>query len=796
MAAPLLHEEGALGVLSVLDRPEQSLFSLQEMELLGLFANQAAIAVDLLLKARAAEGSYAAGREVESWPRLAPAVERPRGRAARRGIQAARPTSRKRSEHRKRTRQRERPGSSRASRAFRRTGRVLLRADAAFGSDATLGTDSAFRSYAAVSFEVRLVGVRPLGTAPPSAPIPPSAPTPPRRRYHREPRPHPHRSGESRLTPSLLLVGQGYRLTDGTRVGNLPTASSNSASLGEMLSSSVQSKPPSSQSASAFRSVLANPSLRNLELAWSLAILGQWAFVIGVSIYAFDAGGEQAVGIVILLRFGLAAVTAPFAGLLADRNRRESVLLASAVSRVILLGAAAICVSLDTEPIVVYALAIAAAIAATPFRSAQAALTPTLARTPEELTAANAVASTVESVAVFAGPAFAGLLLAATGAAAVFAVTAGMLAMSALVLLRVHGPQTTPKGEVEASTLASEALAGFRTIGREPALRVLMTLLAAQTFLFGSLQVYMVVLSVDTLSLGDAGVGYLNSAIGIGCVIGAVLAMGLTGVRRLSVAFVTGVFLVGAPLVALGFWTETIAAFVLLGVAGLGNSLLDVAGLTLVQRAVPEEVLARVFGVIQMLFYAALGIGAILAPSLLDWLGIDGALIATGLFLVVLTAVLAPLLIRIDSAAKAPEADELNLLGRTPIFAPLPGTTLEHLAGRLLPLRLAPGEVVVREGDAGDRFYLVAEGELEVSSDRTPISTLGVGDSFGEIALLRDLPRTATVTVRSPAVLYALDRDEFLAAVTGHPASEQAAEAVVGARLSTFAPAGVKVTAA
>lgn len=562
-----------------------------------------------------------------------------------------------------------------------------------------------------------------------------------------------------------------------------------------MLSPVVELRSRVGQSASAFRSVLGNPSLRNLELAWAMAILGQWAFVIAVSIYAFNAGGAQAVGLIILLRFGLAAVTAPFAGLLADRYRRDYVLLASALGRVLLLGFAAVGVFLDAEPIVVYALAVAAAIAATPFRSAQAALTPTLARTPDELTAANAVASTVESIAVFAGPAFAGLLLAAAGSGVVFGVTAGMLAVSALFLLRVSGPRGTPRGEVEASTLVSEALAGFRTIGREPALRVLMTLLAAQTFLFGTLQVYIVVLSVETLDLGDAGVGYLNSAIGIGCVFGAVLALGLTGVRRLSVAFVIGVVLVGAPLVVLGLWNGTLAAVVLLGVAGLGNSLLDVSGLTLVQRAVPEDVLARVFGVIQMLFYAALGIGAILASSLLDWLGTDGALIATGLFLVVLTAVLAPRLVAIDAAAKAPEPGELNLLGRTPIFAPLPGATLEHLATRLIPLRLDKGEVVVREGDAGDRFFLVADGQLDVSANGRSISTLAAGDYFGEIALLRELPRTATVTASTSAVLYALDRDEFLAAVTGHPASAQAAEAVVGARLATFSPAGVKVTA-
>jgi MFS family permease len=562
-----------------------------------------------------------------------------------------------------------------------------------------------------------------------------------------------------------------------------------------MLSPVQQLRRRISHSGAAFRAVFANPGLRNLELAWALAILGQWAFVVAVSIYAFGAGGAQAVGLIILLRFGLAALTAPFAGLIADRYRRESVLLASALGRVVLLSAAAAGVFLDAQPVVVYALAVAAAIAATPFRSAQAALTPTLARTPDELTAANAVASTFESIATFAGPALAGLLLTVAGSGVVFAVTAGMLAVSALVLLRIHAPRTTPKGEVEASTLLHEALAGFRVVGREPALRVLMTLLAAQTFLFGTLQVYIVVLSVDTLDLGDAGVGYLNSAIGIGCVIGAILAMGLTGVSRLSIAFVTGVLLVGVPLVVLGLWTETASAVILLGVAGLGNSLLDVSGLTLVQRAVPEEVLARVFGVIQMLFYAALGIGAILAPTLMDWLDVDGALIATGLFLVVLTALLATQLVRIDAAAKAPEMDELNLLGRAPIFAPLPGATLEHLAARLVPLRLDAGEVVVREGDAGDRFYLVAEGELEVTAGGQQISVLSAGDAFGEIALLRDVSRTATVTARTPTVLYALDREEFLAAVTGHPASAQAAEAVIGARLSTFSPAGVKVTA-
>jgi MFS family permease len=549
------------------------------------------------------------------------------------------------------------------------------------------------------------------------------------------------------------------------------------------------------QSASAFRSVLANRNLRHLEFAWAIAILGQWAFVVSVSIFAFHAGGAQAVGLIVLLRFACAAVTAPFAGVLADRYRRETVLLGSALGRVALMSVGAAAVALDATPAVVYAVAIATAVAATPFRSAQAALTPALARTPGELTAANAVASTVESIAAFAGPALAGLLLAIASTGLVFGVTACMLLVSALALVRIHSPRAIPRAEVETSTLVSEALAGFRTIGREPPLRVMMTLLGAQTFLFGTLQVYIVVLAVDTLGLGNAGVGYLNSAIGVGAVIGAIVALGLTGVRRLSAAFLAGVALVGAPIILLGVSQQVVAAFVLLGVAGFGNSLVDVSGLTLVQRAVPEEVLARVFGVIQMIFYAALGIGAILAPSLLDGLGLESALIAVGIFLVVLTGLLARPLVRIDGSAKAPEADELRLLSRIPIFAPLPGTALEHLATRLVPLRLEPGAVVVREGEAGDRFYLIAEGELDVSTDSTPISALGAGNYFGEIALLRDLPRTATVTARTPVVLYALDRDDFLAAVTGHAPSAEAAEGVVSARLAGM-PSGHQLPSA
>ena len=538
------------------------------------------------------------------------------------------------------------------------------------------------------------------------------------------------------------------------------------------------------ESKAAFASVFANQSLRRLELAWACSIVGHWAYLIGVSVYAYDVGGKGAVGLVFALRLIPAALLAPFAGLLADRYPRQLVLLASTLARVALMVAAAACVFLDAPPAAVYALAVAAAIATVPFRSTQAALTPSLARTPSELTAANAVASTIESLAIFVGPMLAGLVLSLASTGVVFTLNAALVAVAAMFVVRLRVPPAERKPELEAGTIVAEAAAGFQAIGRDSSLRVLIGLSSAQTFVAGALQVYIVVLAFESLGQGDSGVGFLNSAMGVGALLGGVVALSLTGSSRLSLPFAVGVLGWGVPLILLGSHPEMAVALALLGIVGVGNSIMDVAAFTLVQRAVADEVLARVFGVIQMLWWLALAFGALVAPALVGWLGIRTALVVTGSALVVLVALLWRPLRAIDARAVAPEATELRILASVPIFAPLPGMSLEHLAGRLVPLRVDSGTVIVRQGDEGDRFYMLVEGKVEVSEDGKPISSLDAGGYFGEIALLRDLPRTATVTASTPVVLYALDRDDFLAAVTGHAPSAQAAEDVVSARLA------------
>lgn len=546
----------------------------------------------------------------------------------------------------------------------------------------------------------------------------------------------------------------------------------------------------------AFGAVGRNANLRWLELAWAASIVGHYAFLIAVSVYAYGIGGEKAVGLIFLARLIPAALIAPFAGMLGDRYPRERVLLFTNAARVVLVGAAAVSVFLDADPWVVYAFSIAATIATTPFRSAQAALTPSLARGPAELTAANAVASGVESIAVFAGPALAGVLLAVASTGVVFTITALLIVASALFLLLIHVERAEqPRRELDASTIAAERFAGFTILGRNPALRVMMVLLTAQTAVFGAVQVFIVVAAIELLDLGEGGVGYLNAAMGVGAFIGAVGALSLTGARRLSPAFLAGVVLIGLPLIAIGVSQEIVVAVIVLAIMGIGSSLVDVAGLTLVQRAVPDDVLARVFGVIQMLWLASIGIGAAIVPVLIAWLGIEGALIAAGVFLPLLVVLLGTKVARIDATAAAPDPEELRILAAVPIFAPLPGGSLEHVAARLVPLRVERGTVIVREGDAGDRFYIVAEGEIDVSQDGRTISELAAGGYFGEIALLRDVARTATVTARTDVVLYALDRDDFLAAVTGHPQSAEAAETVMSARLAGPASTGYRSAA-
>ncbi len=539
------------------------------------------------------------------------------------------------------------------------------------------------------------------------------------------------------------------------------------------------------ESLGALGAVFRSGDLRRLELAWAASNIGAWAYGVAVAVYAYEQGGATAVGAIAGIRLLLTALAAPFLALLADRYRRKTVMVGCDLIRVVVLAAAAAAVALGAANVVVYVLAVVVSVAGSAFRPAQAAALPGLAEQAEELTAANVTASTIESVGIFVGPALGGLLLAVSSTGVVFAVTAGAFFLSALLIARIQKPEAPHEHGAEAPHLVRGAFGGFAAVARDRRVRLIVGLVSAQTLVAGALNVLVVVIALGLLDLGNAGVGLLNSAIGIGGLLGALALLGQA--RRLAWRLALGILLWGLPLVLVGAWPNRALAFVLLVVVGVGNSLVDVSALTLLQRAVSNEVLARVFGVLESLCLGSIALGAALVPALIHWFGVRATLIVAGAFLPAVTALTWRQILALDHEAPDP-GRKLDLLRGIPLFAPLPELALESVAAQLVPVDAAPGTAVVRQGEPGDRFYVVEDGELEVSARGERLRTLGPGDHFGEIALLRDVPRTATVTASQPTKLLALDRDAFIGVVTGHPESAQAADAVVATRLGSLRP--------
>jgi hypothetical protein len=440
--------------------------------------------------------------------------------------------------------------------------------------------------------------------------------------------------------------------------------------------------------------------------------------------------------------------------------------------------ATALAIGLEA-PLAAYAGAVVASAAVASTRPAQTTLVPGLVRNAEELTAANALTGWIESASVVASSAATALLLTLAGPGLVFAVAGAAGLVSVGLAATVRG--TRPLAVDEAAGLAG-TFAGFRVLARQSAPRLLVALLSAQWVVIGALDILFVVLAVDVLDRGQGWVGYLSMAYGAGGVLAGLAGMALVGRRRLVTPILGGVILIGAALGLSALAPTAAATVVLLTIVGGGRALFNLATRTLLQRAVPAEVVGRVFGVAEAFAMAGLAVGSAIVPLLVAVGGTVAAVLGTAAILPLVALVGGRALFALDAAAHVPIV-EIALLRSLRIFHALPAPALEGLARSMEPVELAAGDVLIREGEPGDRFYAVADGRLQVTIGGTPVATNVRGDGIGEIALLYSVPRTATATAASSATVFALSREDFLAAVTGHTPTARAAAAVADERL-------------
>ena len=530
------------------------------------------------------------------------------------------------------------------------------------------------------------------------------------------------------------------------------------------------------------REAMSNDGIRRLEASWALGIAADSGLLVVLIVVIFVRDGVVAAGVLGAARMVPAVVSGMLAGASVERFRGDRVLLVVGLVRAVAAALCAVVIAMGGSTLRLFLLAAVIAAAGALVRPTQATLMPAIARSPSELVAANMAWSTGEGLGAMVGPFVAGLLVAWAHPEAAALVAALAFLASALSVARLRFEQARDAtGGAGAAAGGIRLLEGLRTWRRRPVVGWTMLGVFAQVMTRALLAPLLVVAAIELLSMGEAGVGLLNAALGLGGLVGAVFAVSLTRTDRLVRTQAAALAYWGAPIAVVGLLPSPALALAAMVVIGVANAVFDVALFTIMQRGTANEERAPVFSVFEGLVGAGTVAGSILAPVLLAAFGIRGALAVSGAILPIVALIIYA---RIGKADRVSVVDEptLQLLREVQAFAELPLTAFERLAGGLEPLSFAAGDTIMREGEPGDRFVVVASGQVEVTAAGRPIQRLGRGAGLGEISLLRRSPRTATVTALTPVEAYAIPGSCFVAAFSG-PAAAAVTERIAAAHL-------------
>ncbi|MGL6279030.1 MAG: cyclic nucleotide-binding domain-containing protein [Gaiella sp.] len=534
--------------------------------------------------------------------------------------------------------------------------------------------------------------------------------------------------------------------------------------------------------------LLRDPALVRAAGALALFRIAEFGPWVGMLVYAYAQGGATETGVVSLALLVPTALFAPLGGTLVDRYGAGMVLPGAYAAQAACMGATAAALLAGAPSVVVYVAAAATATALTVTYPANAVIAPAIARSAEQLVALNAVTGWVLSFGLVAAPALAGVVLGLSGPGAVYAIGAGCLAAAAALVLPLRAlapPLSSSASSAQGDGPAARVVEGVRALaGGGPSTEIVIVL-AATFVMIGAFDVLAVVLAVGELGLGDSGAGYLTAMHGLGAVGGAALALTFVARSRLVPVLLVAAVGGGLAFAALGVSVTPLSAFVLVAVGGVARSLLEVTSQTLLQRVTPTALLARIFALKEGLTMAAWALGSVLVPVLVALGGVELALLGTGAIVPIVVVARLRRLMTIDAAATVPVVT-IALLRSMRLFRSLPVPALEGVAHGARTISAPGGTAVVREGEPGDRYYAIADGIVRVTRGGREVATLGRAQGFGEIALLRDVPRTATVTALGDVQLVAIDRDPFLVALTGHAETRDVAGRMAAEHVASY----------